>query len=153
MRPCLRILTIALLVGLSQLSSAQTRDWATVKLLLPGQNVKVITADGKSRAGSVQSVSDDAIRIGKNRLIRRQDVRQVLLRAPGRRGRHALIGLGIGAGAGLGLGFATPLPENDAWDSRGQEVAIAMPFCAGIGAGIGALLPAHGRWHEMYRGE
>ena len=152
MRLRLRVLLIALFVALCQLSFAQTHDWATVKLLLPGQNVKVVTADGRSRAGSVRSVSDDSIRIGKQS-IRREDVRQVLMRAPGRRGRHALIGLGIGAAAGVGLGFATPLPENDKWDSRGQEIAFAIPLCAGVGAGIGALLPAHRGWHEVYRSE
>lgn len=148
----LRVLPIALFFALCQLSFGQTHDWATVKLLLPGQNVKVVTADGRSRAGSVRSVSEDSIQLGKHS-IRKEDVRQVLLRAPGHRGRHALIGLGIGAGAGVGLGFATPLPENDTWDSRGQEIAFAVPFCAAIGAGIGALLPAHRAWHEVYRSE
>ena len=152
MRLRLRILPVALLLALSQLSFGQTHDWATVKLLLPGQNVKVVTADGKSRAGSVRSVSDDSIQLGKHS-IRKEDVRQVLLRAPGHRGRHALIGLGIGAGAGVGVGFAAPLPEHDTWDSRGQQIAFAIPLCAAIGAGIGALLPAHRRWHEVYRSE
>lgn len=145
------ILPIAVFVALSQLSFAQTNDWATVKLLLPSQKVKVVTADGKSYAGSIQSVADDSIRIGKNQLIQKQDVRQILLRTPGHRGRNALIGAGIGAAVGLGLGAAAGCEKNDwCFVSRGEAIAVGMPFFGGVGAGVGALLPSHGGWHEVY---
>jgi hypothetical protein len=147
------ILPIAVFVALSQVSFAQTNDWATVKLLLPSQKVKVMTADGKSYAGSIQSVTDDSIRIGKNQLIQKQDVRQILLRTPGHRGRNALIGAGIGAAVGLGVGAATGCGKNGNWCfvSRGEAIAVLTPFFGGAGAGIGALLPSHGGWHEVYR--
>src|SRR5215469_8925182 len=147
------ILLTAVLVSLPRLSFAQTSDWAVSGQLLPGQKVKVITADGKSHVGYVGSVSDDAIRLGKNQSLQKVDVQQLLLWSPGHHRRNVLIGLGIGAGVGLGAGLrsGSQLPEGDRLDSTAQEVAIAVPLCAGIGAGIGALIPARGAWHEVYR--
>jgi hypothetical protein len=115
--------------------------------------VKVETASGKSQTGTVSFVTDDAIQIGNKRLIQKPEVRQVLLWSPGHRTRNVYIGTGIGAAVGLGAGLASGsnLPKGDRWDSTGQEVAIGMPLCAAIGAGIGALLPARGAWHEVYR--
>lgn len=145
------ILPIAIFVSLSQLSFAQTDDWAIVKQLSSGQKVKVVTADGKSHVGDVQLVTDDAIRIGNDQTIQKQEVRRVQLQIPGHRGRNVLIGAGIGAGVGLGLGAAAGCGKGDwCFVSRGQAIAVGAPLFAGIGAGIGAFLPSHARWHEVY---
>jgi hypothetical protein len=146
------ILPVAVFVALSQLSFAQTSDWAVVSHLSSAQKVKVETADGKSHVGSIQSVTDDAIRIGKNQLIQKQDVRHVLLMGPNHRGRNALIGLGVAAGIGLasalsctGKGGLLNPP------SKGECAVVLVPFFGAMGAGIGALLPSRGDWQEVYR--
>jgi hypothetical protein len=150
---CLRrwIIPIAILVSLSRIALAQSSDWAIVKQLLPGQKVDVDTADGKSYVGKVQSVTDDAIRIGKNRLLQKQDVLQVLLLSPGHRGRNTLIGLGVGAGLGVAVGMSCTGTGGIIDPNKKVCVAMFAPVFGGIGAGIGFLLPSHARWHEIYR--
>lgn len=143
------ILLFAMLVSLSQMCFAQTSDWAIVNQLVSSQKVKVQTTDGKSHVGKVQSVTDDSIVVGKNQSIQKQDVQQVLLWSPGHHGRNALIGLGVGAGVGLALGASCS--EKNSFVSRGQCMAVGAPFFGGVGAGIGALLPSHGKWLEVYR--
>ncbi|SPE27603.1 exported hypothetical protein [Candidatus Sulfotelmatomonas gaucii] len=147
-------LSVALFVLFSQLSFAQTSDWAIVKALSPGQKVKVMTTDGNSHVGAVQSVADDAIRIGKDQSIQKQDVRRVQLRSPGHHGRNALIGLGVGAVVGVASGAATGCSPNDknsfCFVTKGEAIAILTPFFAGVGGGIGALLPSHGEWRDIY---
>jgi hypothetical protein len=135
---------------LSQASPAQTSEWAVLRQLLPGQKVKVETSDGKSHVGAVRSVSDDSIQIGKTEVIERADVQRVLLWSPGHHGRNALIGLAVGAGFGVAAGASC---GNDAIVSKGQCMAVGAPFFGGVGAGIGALLPSRGKWHELYRSE
>jgi hypothetical protein len=150
-----RWVAFGIFVSMSSLLPAQSADWAVVKQLAPGQKVKLVTTEDKSLVGIVQSVSDDAIRIGKDRSVQKPDVRSVLLRSPGRRGRHALIGLGVGAGAGVGFGAATGCDVHDtnSWCffSRREVMAVAAPLFGGLGAGVAALLPAGGKWHEVYR--
>jgi hypothetical protein len=151
MRPGGLVLAIMIFICLAPMSFAQTSDWAVVNQLVSAQKVKVQTADGKSHVGRVQSVSEDMILIGKNQSIQKQDVRQILLWSPGHHGRNALIGLGIGAG--LGVAFGATCSEKNSIVSTGQCMAVGAPFFGGIGAGIGALLPSHGKWHEVYRTE
>lgn len=149
MRPGRSILAIALLFSPAPTLFAQTSDWAVVNQLLSGQKVKVEIADGKSHVGNVQSVTPEMIVIGKNQSIQKQDVRQIMLWSPGHHGRNALIGLGIGAGFGLAAGASCS--EKNTIVSKGQCMAVGAPFFGGVGAGIGALLPSHGKWHEVYR--
>lgn len=143
------ILALAVLTSLSPISLAQTSDWAVVNQLVSGQKVKVQTADGNSHVGTVESVTGDAILIAKNQSFQRQDVRQVLLWSPGHHGRNTLIGLGIGAGFGVAAGASCN--SKNSIVSRGECIAVGAPFFGGIGAGIGALLPSRGKWHEVYR--
>lgn len=151
------ILSIAILFVLSQLSFAQTGDWAIVKQLAPGQKVRVTTANGSASSGVVQFVSEDAIRIRKNQPSQKQDVRKIELWSPGHHGRHALIGLGVGAAAGVGIGAATGCGVHDTSNwcfvSKGEAIAILTPFFGGVGAGVGALWPSHGAWHSIYQPE
>lgn len=150
-----RWVAFGILAAFSPLLSAQSNDWAVVKQLAPGQKVKLVTAEGKSLVGAVQSVSDDTIRFGNNRSIGKQDVRSVLLRSPGHRGRHALIGLGVGAAGGVEFGAAAGCDvhstTNWCFISRPEAIAVTAPLFGGLGAGVGALLPAGGSWREVYR--
>lgn len=148
---CLRrwILPIVVFVSFSRLSFAQTNDWAVVTHLLPGLKVKLVTTDGRSHVGNVRSVTEDGIQIGKAQLIPKQHVRQVLLMSPNHRGRNALIGLGIGGG----LGFASSMTCTGEGFDWGKSACAAtfIPFMGAVGAGIGALVPSHSKWQEVYR--
>ena len=143
------ILAIAIVLSFFQRSFAQKNDWAVMNQLLSGQRIKVETVDHKSHVGNVQLATEDAIQIGNRQLIQKQDVQRVLVWSPGRHGRNALIGLGIGAGVGAVSG-ATCNPK-DSFFNQGECIAVFAPFFGGLGAGIGALLPSHGRWHEVYQ--
>lgn len=144
------ILAVAVCLSLSQAFFAQSSDWAVVSQVAPGQKVKVDTAQGKSYSGTVQSVTDDGIQVGKSDLIPRSDVRRVQLWSPGHHGRNALIGLGVGAGFGIAAGVSC---GRASIINRGQCIAVGTPFFGGIGAGIGALLPSHGHWRPVYQSQ
>lgn len=144
------ILPLVLFVPLAQISPAQGDDWVVVKQLPHGQKVKVVTADGKSHQGAVESVTDDAIHLENNFTAQKQDVRRVLMHSGGHRGRHALIGAAIGAGAGLVTGAALDSGSKGFFGKAG--IAIATPGFAAVGLLIGLALPSHGKWHEVYPG-
>lgn len=147
---CRWFLLVTFLASSSHLLLGQTSEWAVVTQLTPGQKVKVLTVDGKSYTGKVHSVSENAIQVGKSDLISRPDVRAVQIWSPGYHGRNALVGLAIGAGIGAGLG-AGACGGRDAFVSRGECVAVGIPFFGGLGTGVGVLLPSSGKWHEVYR--
>ena len=140
---------LVLLVLWSPISFAQASDWAIVMNLVPGQKVKVATRDGKSYVGKVQSITDDELRIGKDQELSKQDVQRVQLWSSGHHGRNALIGLGVGAGTGAIFGAAS-CGGTDAWFTRGECAAVSAPFFGGLGAAIGALVPSHGKWREVF---
>ncbi|MGB6975295.1 MAG: hypothetical protein WBD67_11485 [Terracidiphilus sp.] len=147
------ILPLLLLAPLAQISQAQNDDWPVVKQLPHGQKIKVVTADGKSHKGAVESVTDDSILLKNNQTFKKQDVRQVLMRKGGHRGRNALIGAAIGAAAGLGIGAALDSGGKGEIVNFGNKgIAIATPGLAAVGLLIGAALPSHGKWFEVYRG-
>ena len=152
MRYLCRMLPFAIFAVLSQLGVAQTSDWSTVKLLLPGQHVKIVKVDGHSTAGFLQSVTDDGIQLGKSQFIQKQNVWQVMLRTGSHRGRNALIGAGVGAATGVGVGAASGCSKGESFCivSKPTAIAVLAPLLGGAGAGIGALLPSHG-WQMIYR--
>jgi hypothetical protein len=116
--------------------------------LLPGQKIKVDTGDGRSHTGIVRSVSDDSLQIGKDQQLRKEDVQQIQLWSPGHHGRNTLIGLVGGGAVGVGIGASC---GSDGIVSKGECMAVGAPVFGGIGAIIGAVLPSHGKWHEVYR--
>ena len=147
------VLTLLRVAIITQLSAAQSGTWESVKQLPQGQEVKVVLNHGKSYRGILQSASDESVVVsssGGSQTFGQQDVRRVLSRSRGHRGRHILIGLGLGAGAGLGVGAGIDGGQGrGAWfPNAGKE--IFTPVGAVLGAVIGAALPASG-WHEVYR--
>lgn len=150
--PVKALLVLLGLVGLTALAAAQNGDWATVKQLLPGDQVKIVLNNGKSYKGVLRSAGDDAVSIGNGESYQKQDVRRVLLRKASHRGRNALIGLGIGAATGLGTGAAvdSDCSKTSFMCTGNLGKAVLTPLFGGIGAGIGALIPTGG-WREVYR--
>ncbi len=74
---------------------------------------------------------------GQREVIARQQVYRVSLLGKNRK-RNALIGTGVGAAAGLGVGLAIMERES----GFGGAVAGLTVGYAGVGAGVGALMPA-----------
>jgi hypothetical protein len=148
-RLCRWILLFSIFLPVSGVSSAQTDNWAVLSPLLAHQKVKVVTYDGKSRVGAIQSVTGDTVQLEHDPVIEKVDVQQVLLWSPGHHGRNAMIGLA--SGIGVGLGFGAACGGKDAFVSKGQCMAVGAPFFGGLGAGIGVLLPSRGQWQAVYR--
>jgi len=147
--------TVLSAVLISSSCVAQASEWNVLQQLSAGQQIKVALNGGKSYHGSFQSATDAALVIhagNSEQALPRADVRRVLLKTGGHRGRNALIGAGVGAGAGLGAGAAI---DNDCSKTSivctgNKGKAILTPVFALLGAGIGALIPSGG-WHEIYR--
>jgi hypothetical protein len=142
------VLPLVLFVPFAQFTQAQSDDWGIVKQLPQGQKVKVVTADRKSHQGAVQSVTDNSIQLENGFTAAKQDVRIVLIGHGGHHLRNAVIGAGIGAGTGAGVGAAFD-SQSGFWGNNGVKVGV--PAFAVVGLAIGAVIPSHGRWHEVYR--
>ena len=128
--------------------------WDNLKILSPGQEIRVVLKDAKSYQGEFQSSSDDGITLrqpGGGRTLARQDILRVSSKGQKHRGRNALIGAAVGAGVGLGLGAAADRSsQNDIIKLHHWGLAVGAPLGALLGAGGGALLPTGG-WHDLYR--
>lgn len=138
-----------------QLCSAQGAGWDGLRQLAQGQKVKVELNDGKSYQGTFQSVSDEAVVVNikaGSRTFGQPDIRRVLSKTGGHRGRHVLLGTAIGAGVGLGIGAAVDngCTKSSIVCTGNAGKAIGTPLFAALGAAIGAILPSGG-WHEVYR--
>jgi len=144
----IRALVLLLLSSLAL--PAQPADWAVVKLLAPGTQVRVEA--GHRRSGPILSVTDEAIVLrsgGQEQTFTRAQVTRVDVKKRGHRKRNALIGAAAGAGAGAGLAAAAASCGGDCIGS--QAVEIGAPIGLGlIGAAIGAVIPTGG-WRELYR--
>ena len=132
-------------------------NWASLAQLAPRAEIRVSLNQGENLTGSLLSVSDDSLVIetgNGERSLPRADVTRVQVKRTGRRVRHALIGMAVGAGGGL----ITVAALHDAKECTGFCVGpdvghsvkmAAVPVGAGLGALIGAALPA-GKWTDVY---
>jgi hypothetical protein len=131
-------------------------NWATVKTLTVGGEVKVSSADGKSFRGQVQSVTDESLVIlaaNTQQSLPRAQVLKVATKGESHRKRNTLIGLGIGTGAGLGIGAGLDhegCHTNCFLQIDNLGKAVFTPLGAIIGTIIGVAWPT-GNWHEIYR--
>lgn len=129
---------------------ASQDSWDSLKQLQVGQKIEVVDMSLRSVKGSFTGVSDAAISIhtgGTEVSLERAKVLRVSARG-GKRGRNALIGLAIGAAAGAAIGAAQGRKTLSL--SKGQEVALDILICGGIGAGVGAAFPGS---RTIYRAE
>lgn len=124
----------------SSLLAQQSDDWAAVKGLSSGQDVRVETKAGRKFDGSVSSVSDDRVSVlvnGGSQEIAFADVKRVYRVKSGSRGTGVAIGTAVGAAAGLGIGVGVNASRGGSDDTA----SVIWPFVA-IGAGVGALAGA-----------
>jgi hypothetical protein len=107
-----RVQTVALCNKLAAtLAAAQQAkpiaNWANLNQLVPGLEIRVTLATGRTLRGFMQRVTPESLAINattSQETLSSQDIRRVALKRPGHRGRNTLIGLAIGTGAGLALG-------------------------------------------------
>jgi hypothetical protein len=130
-------------------------NWATVKSLTVGGEIKVSATGGKSFRGQLQSVTEESLVVlapNTQQSLARADVLKVSTKGESHRKRNTLIGLGVGAGAGLGVGAGIDhgcVPRGCFFsDNIGK--AVFTPLGALIGTIIGVAWPT-GYWHEVYR--
>jgi hypothetical protein len=147
---------LALLLLAFAVTAAADANWATVKSLTIGGEVKVSSADGKSYRGQLQSVTDESLVIlaaNTQQSLPRAQVLKIATKGESHRKRNALIGLGIGAGAGLGIGAGVDhggCNTNCFFKIDNIGKAIFTPLGAIIGTIVGVAWPT-GNWHDVYR--
>ena len=129
-------------------------NWASVKTLTVGGEIKVSASDGKSFRGQLQSVTDESLVMlaaNTQQSLPRAQVLKIWTKGESHRKRNTLIGLGIGAGAGLGVGVGVDHQCGySCFISNNLGKAVFTPLGALIGTIIGVAWPT-GCWHEIYR--
>jgi hypothetical protein len=141
-------------------------DWANLKTLKPGQEIRVVTKHLSEHQGSFESLGEDGIslrRKAREQMYAREDVLRVSLKL-GRdnSARNVMLGAAIGAGAGLGAGLGA---DKVIWDHTNCTEGPAF-FCSGppfthwgfvlapvggvAGAIVGAAISERG-WRDIYR--
>jgi hypothetical protein len=145
---------LALLLAFA-VTAAADANWASVKSLTIGAEIKVSSADGKSFRGQLQSVNDESLVIlaaNTQQSVPRAQVSKVATKGESHRKRNTFIGLGVGAGAGLGIGAGLDhgCEPRGCFISNNIGKAIFTPLGALIGTIIGVAWPT-GTWHDVYR--
>ncbi|MEQ1604292.1 MAG: hypothetical protein ABL999_05430 [Pyrinomonadaceae bacterium] len=131
---------IALLSQPFALLAQQADDWAAVKTLGSGQEIRVETKSGKKFDGTLGSVSDNKIVVvtkGKTEEVAFTEVKKVHRVGNGSRGP----GIAIGAAAGAGVGAAIGGGVLAATGGSDDTIGVITPFIL-VGAGLGALAGA-----------
>jgi hypothetical protein len=157
MRSALVCLVLISYCGVSA-NARPVSDWASLtrtSTISPGSEVQAITTDNKHWRGMFHAADDDSLIFsisGKEQRLARATVSRILVRTPGRRLRHTLIGLGIGTAAGLTLGAVVDARCTGNCIEGGRHLGIEAGAGLGalIGVVIGAAVPAGG-WREIYR--
>jgi hypothetical protein len=150
---CRAVLAAALTATAVAQPTKPIADWANLNQLVPGSEVRVTLATGRTLRGFVQGVTPDSLAVNattSQEALSRQDVRRVSLKRPGHRGRNTLIGLAIGAGGGLAVAAVEVSRTRPGAMFRNLGYAVFPPLGAIVGTVIGVALPT-GRWRDVYR--
>jgi hypothetical protein len=137
-------------IATAQPSPAKT-DWANVKRIAAGEELRVSMSDGKSFRGQLQSTTDESlimVAASSQQTLARPQVTKVATKSASHRTRNTLIGLGIGAGGGLAIGAGMDHGDHGWFQNFGKEVFT--PLGALVGAIVGVAWPTGG-WHDVYR--
>jgi hypothetical protein len=133
---------------LAPLLQAQQSQWQNLTQIRRGTKVEVVEQSLKSTSGRFVRFSDTDLTVKvKNEevIVARDQVYRVSVNGKNRK-RNMLIGLAAGAGAGAA--WSAGLRNLDNW--RAGDTAGLVGGCAGIGVGIGALIPST---KTVYRAE
>jgi len=140
-------LTLAFLCAFGAAANAQDRhDWQSLAQLQTGDRIRLSLKTGPVE-GAFRSWTPQQVTAG-TLIARKEDVRKIERYRQGGwgRGRHAALGAAVGFGGGFAFGAAVGgchPGEFFCFGSRGTWGAALGGAGALIGAGIGALLPAH----------
>ena len=167
MKGVARVLIVVTAVALGPAALAMAQEPVTSFAQLstrvkPGDTVWVTDAQGREIKGRVHAIHPDALTLeveGRTtlldprpdrtlRFLSAGDVNTVERPGRGRAGVGALVGLGVGAASGVvlvGLLDGDPYMHADYFTGA----LLLGSLCAGVGAGIGALVP--GRPQAVYR--
>jgi len=146
-----------LLLMLSLAAAAQTSasQWDTLRMLAPGTQVRVASANAKPIQGALESVTDSDLvlrQAGGPKSFGRTQILSVSVRGKDHRLRNALIGLGAGTAAGLAVGYGVKhCGNNDGWCGLGEVAGMAVGGVAGLVGGTltGVFWPTGG-WRKIY---
>jgi len=125
---------------LAPLMWAQSSQWQNLAQINPGTKVQVVEQSLKSTSGRFVRFSETDLTLNvenKEVVISKDQVYRVSISGKNRK-RNTLIGLAAGAGAGAA--WSAGLRNTENW--RVGDTAGLIGGCAGIGAGIGALIPS-----------
>jgi hypothetical protein len=149
----MRHLTL-LLVLAAGLASAEKNDWANVKALPIGGEIRVSLQTGKSYRGQVQNVTEESLIIvaaSSQETLARAQIKKISSKGDSHRMRNTLIGLGIGAGSGLAIGAGSDAScGGHCWFGNNIGKEVLTPVGAIVGTLIGVAWPT-GLWHDVYR--
>ena len=115
-------------------SSPTKSDWANVKRLAAGEEIRVSMSDGKSFRGQLQSTTDESlimVAASAQQTLARPQITKIAAKGASHRGRNALIGLGVGAGGGLAIGAATDAGNHGWFQNVGKEVFTPLGALVG----------------------
>lgn len=144
-RLVIRCLLAAVL--LMPLLHAQEAQWQGLSQVRPGTKIQVVEKTLRSTTGKFVGFSEADLTLtveGKQVVVPRERIYRISIAGKNRK-RNVLIGLAIGAGVGVGIGAATRQVVND-----DKVIPLEGLVMAGVGAGIGAIVPAKG---NIYRAE
>jgi hypothetical protein len=145
---------LVLLIVLTAAVAPAQNNWANVKGLPVGGEIRVSLQGGKSYRGQVQNVTDESLIIvaaSSQETLARPQIKKVSSKGDSHRGRNTLIGLGIGAGAGLAIGAGSDAScGGHCWFGNSIGKEVLTPVGAIIGTIIGVAWPT-GIWHDIYK--
>lgn len=152
-----------LLPVLSLAAGAQTSasKWETLKMLAPGTEVRVASANSKPIQGALESVTDRDLvlrQAGGPKSFDRTQILSVSVKGKDRRLRNAMIGLGVGTAAGLAIGYGIGhahangcLHQNGWFCGLDEGVGTAVGGISGlIGGTLTGVFWRTGGWHKIY---
>jgi hypothetical protein len=152
-----------LLLILSRAATAQTLEskWDTLKMLTPGTEVRVASANAKPIQGSLESVTDNDLvlrQAGGQTSLGRAQILSVSVKGKDHRLRNAMIGLGVGTAAGLSIGYGIGHAQANHCSNKGgwfcgldEGVGTVVGGVAGIlGGTLTGVFWHTGGWRKVY---
>ncbi len=155
--------TAMLLLILCLAAAAQTSasKWDTLRMLAPGTEVRVASANAKPIQGALESVTDSDLvlrQAGGPKSFGRTQILSVSVKGKDHRRRNALIGLGVGTAAGLAIGYGVGHSQANTCSSKGGWFCGldegAGTIVGGIAGIVGGTLTGvfwnTGAWRKIY---
>ena len=132
--------------------SLENAVWSYLTRLAENEDLRVVLANAASYQGAFRMADDQSITLvvaGQNLRVSRAGVRRISVARGTHRRRNVLLGLAIGGAAG---GLVMALHCRGEASACKEWAPVYVNPAAGVGAAIGALLPAR-EWQEIYHAQ